>query len=569
MRVSSIVVSAAFVCANLCAQMSAPHAFIPPDSPLNVQPGPKSIADGTLQTYLNYVDAVHVITSFQGKNALLETETEPSGVHQVGRGLPLHILSADLFGEGKWDGPVYFRSAALQSADAEGMRLFLDLSTLNQGEEIYVVDPTGPRAFGPFTKSDAVEGGRWTPTIQGDTAIIIATGSTQSLPSFEILGLSHFFRPLSDTLKLLPCHNNIACDNDSMAQQVSTGIGLMVTSGGTTLDSTVCSGALINNPDTQAFEPYFLTAWHCVPDYLFPGQVDIIWDYRASGCGLDDPPGLASLPRSDGEVVLSSNASLDVTLMRLSSVPVGSLGRAYLGWVAETPSIGEAVLAIHHPNGSHMRITYGTVRGTNEFSDCFVQQIHVNYTNGTTEQGSSGSPVLLPGKDYRIVGVTSNGPDMSCTVTTYNDDWLGSVPDFALQASGFLSGTTPPQPDSVPHGYCASWNPVQPLCPAALLFKDNPGILAGLRSFRDLGLNKYAAGRVVVNGYYKVAPEMARWVATPGVARNAFTAIALPVAEWGNRMDVTGQSQAGTRSIHGTMNPTLPAQSGLEAPTKE
>jgi hypothetical protein len=339
--------------------------------------------------------------------------------------------------------------------------------------------------------------------------------------------VSHFFQTFEKSLKLLSCNNNIACEGNASVQSASTGVGMMVVPQGG-FDQALCTGSLINNSDTVALEPYLITSWHCVPDYVNANGVDIIWDYRATACNTSDPPSLASLPRSDGEVVLTTNNGYDLTLMRLTSVPSGTLGRTYLGWNARDPVFGENVVALHYPDGSHERISYGQVQAIDQNSGGFVRQTKVHWYDGVTEGGSSGSPLLLVSSSYQITGTLSNGPTHSCTSTAGNVDWFTSFRDFFPQAEGWLTGTNPPDPDD-PGGGTIN-------CPAAKVFKDNPEILQDLRTLRDEGLLKTSWGKPLVDAYYQAAPYLARLVDWSPAARESFRMAATPFAALGAKL---------------------------------
>jgi hypothetical protein len=437
------------------------------------------------------------------------------------------LASEDLFGESFGDGAFTVFAASVVSAEATGLRLVVDLSGLEDTAEVWVLDPVSPRAFGPYTGADHLEGGRWLPTIEGDTAVLLVRSVSGNLPHLRLVAVSHFFQGFQDALKELFCNISIACESDPVIQDISTGIGLMVVPQ-PGYDSALCTGSLINNADTPGFEPYFLTSWHCVPSAYEAAQVDVLWDYRASACEANDPPPLSSLLRSSGDAVLTTSSLYDITLMRLLWVPEGALGRAYLGWTTATPGVGGGVVGIHHPRGTHMRISYGTVTDLNEFSQGFQKQTKVHWYNGVTENGSSGNPLLLESADYRVAGTLSNGPVHSCSSTEGNVDWYSSFRDFYPQAQGWLSGADPP-PDPDPTG--------KGLCAAGKTFRDHPEILDQLRFLRDKGLLKSGFGRQIVEAYYRSAPQMADRVDESAEARDAFAAVAAPFASLGELME--------------------------------
>ena len=476
-----------------------------------------------VETYLEQIGQSHVFNEYEGQNGQLKSLAADHKQYLVGSGFPVDMDSEALFGEGFSDGPLTVYTAAISSVDAESLRFLVDLSELAEGEDAWVIDTSGSRAFGPYASDDASEDGRWLPTTVGESAVLMVRTAGDTVPQVRLLGISHFFERFDDALKALSCNNNIACESNATIQSVSSGVGVMVIPQGT-YDQALCTGSLINNSDTAELEPYFITSWHCVPDYADADEVDIVWDYRATGCTTNDPPTLASLPRSVGEVVLTTSDTYDLTLMRLVSVPSGSFGRTYIGWETRDPTVDEDIVTIHYPGGTHMRISYGTVIGIDEASNGFYKQTNVHWDDGVTEGGSSGSPLLLADAGYRITGTLSNGPTHSCSDLSGNVDWYTSFRDFYSQAEGWLTGDNPPDPDDTN----------TPLCAAATAFKDNPEVLEKLRAFRDEGLMKTEWGQPLVEIYYAAAPYVSSWLDWSPKANEAFRIATAPFAYLGS-----------------------------------
>ncbi|GMU91401.1 MAG: hypothetical protein AMXMBFR4_04590 [Candidatus Hydrogenedentota bacterium] len=515
------VAAVSFMAAPLYAQPYADMALDPPA--VKTSAGP--IAESTLGTYLTNVEKLLVFDLFQGRNGLLKSQADQSKLRIVADGFYTYATSAELFGAARADGPHFVYSASIASLDAYATRLLVDLSQLSEGEEVFVVDSTGPRAFGPYTQSDHVEGGRWLPTTSGDNCVILARSPHDTPPNLTVIGVSHFFEPFEDVLKELSCNNPIACEGDSALQTTSTGVGMLVIPQGQ-LYQALCSGSLLNNSDTPAFEPYYLTSWHCVPDAANANQVDVIWDWRASSCQNGNLPAIVNLPRSSGKQVLRTNSNLDLTLMELNSVPSGNLGRAYLGWETRDPIVNEDIVSIHFPQGSAMKISYGTVQSINQSSAGFTKQTKVHWDDGVTEGGSSGSPLLLADSAYRVCGTLSNGPVHSCANTAGNVDWYSSFRDFFPQIEGWLTGTNPPDPDPG----------LPPLCPAAKVLQDDPEMLENLRAFRDAGLKRIGFGAHAVELYYAIAPYLTPVADYSESTRRAFRVAASPFAWMGGML---------------------------------
>ncbi|MBX7256703.1 MAG: serine protease [Candidatus Hydrogenedentes bacterium] len=483
-----------------------------------LNPLPKS----TLAKYMERIGRTNTYAEMEGQNAFLQQYAEAEKNFMVGAGYPVDQGSEDLFGEGFVDGAYTVHQAAITSIDAYALRLHVDLSQLQDGEEVWVVDLTGPRAFGPFTAADNTDDGRWLPTTEGESCVLMVRSATGSLPEVRLIEFSHFFRSFEQTLKALSCNNNINCDSTTAVQTASTGVGMIVIPSGSG-DSALCTGSLINNADTAALEPYFLTSAHCVPETASASGVDIVWDWRSTSCANYTPPSLSGMPRSNGVKMLASSGTYDLTLMQLDTVPSGTNGRAYLGWDVRDPIVNEPIIAIHFPAGTAQRISYGTVVSIDQTFDSYQNETKVHWDDGVTEGGSSGSPLLFVNSSYRITGTLSGGPTHSCSNTTGNVDWYTSLRDFYSQIQDYLTGTTPPDPGSDPSTGCA----------AAKAFVDNPQVLQDLRALRDEALVKTSWGKSLVDAYYANSPKVATAVDESPSARTAFRLMAAPFAALG------------------------------------
>ena len=505
--------------------ISAPHASLPAVKSAALREALlHAIPQETVASYIDAIDQVLVFDEAPMPPDFDKSAPVGDKTLLIGSGVDATTAPEDLFGDGIVDADGRaIRSSAVVSLDAFALRLVVDLSQLRDDEDVWVVDPTVPRAFGPYRRDDHREGGRWLATVEGDTAVLVARSESGNRPLVGLLGLSHFFRGFESAAKELSCNINIACEDDATIQSASTAVGIMLVPVGSGYYSALCTGSLINNSDTEEFEPYFLTSWHCVPDAADADQVDVVWDYRATACGTNDPPSIGSLPRSSGESLLASSSTYDVTLMGLDSVPGGDMGRTYLGWTTATPSLGADIIGIHHPEGTHMRISYGTVVGLDEAASRFLYQTKVHWDEGVTEHGSSGNPLLLVDAGYVIIGTLSNGPIHSCSSNVGNVDWYSSFRYFYDQVDTWLTGGDPTQ------------QPDTGGCPANKSLAAYPEVLAQLRLLRDKGLSLSPLGNTLVDAYYRAAPVMADRVERSVGARDAFTAVTAPFASLGSR----------------------------------
>lgn len=511
--------------------VSMNHLHVAPLEEGNARAAVADSSATTLQSYVDACGAPHVFDVFAGENKTLAAVSLDPASYEVAMHFEVALPGEELFQQVLTEPDGYTWLGAVQSVDALGMRLRLDLSGLQDGETAWIVDPNGPAMFGPYTQEDQVPGGLFTNLVGGDTAMVMIRSPYDTPPNLAVLEVAHFYRWLDDSNSfkaLLTCHVNAVCEEDATIQSISTGVGLILVPVG--FSTRLCTGTLINNGDTEALEPYFLTANHCVGTATEAQQSEILWDYLADDCSSLDGPTLSSVPRSHGEQLLSTNAEYDLTLMELDEVPAGARGRTYAGYTTEQIQLSTQGVALHHPAGELMRISYGAVRDTSVSTVAGgvlrTSQFQVLWNIGVTEGGSSGS-AFLRNNDYLVTGVLSNGSDHSCGDTSNNFDNFGSLRAFFPQVKDWLSGANPPSPDTTP---------TTGSCPASKAFETEPAILDSLRAFRDDVMAQSNLGRQLVALYYEYAPGLAEWVDHSNSNRAAFQMAALPFAGIGQTL---------------------------------
>lgn len=120
--------------------------------------------------------------------------------------------------------------------------------------------------------------------------------------------------------------------------------------------------------------------------------MEVVWFWQRDSCG-GALPDYFSLPRSIGGTLLATNASNDMTFIRLNSIPPG-VGLA--GWSTQT---GAGAWGIHHPCGNEKRATFFTAVGLCPF-DCACgdpsdyDYYDVETNGGWVEPHSSGSGIF-------------------------------------------------------------------------------------------------------------------------------------------------------------------------------
>ncbi len=293
-------------------------------------------------------------------------------------------------------------SLSFYSPEAEGIRLEFAQLDLPEGARLVVYDIFEPEvAVGPITAIPEGDDVLWTPTIFAEEVVVecvAPAGVSVDEVRIHTDQLAHQYVSF-DTLTRLKagaCNLDVACYEDWLEESYGVGgLGSIGRSG-----VLWCTASLLAGGAGDDVGRLLLTANHCLTgSSRSPGNVEVYWFYQRDECGGPIPP-VTSVPRTTGGadalMRVAEHQGTDVALLRLREMPpegVTALGWSNEPWEAWTPITG-----IHHPQGSYKRISFGDIRPFEGAAASGI--VPENYTKvvwnaGTTEPGSSGSPLLL------------------------------------------------------------------------------------------------------------------------------------------------------------------------------
>lgn len=304
------------------------------------------------------------------------------------------------------------------SSGAQTINFTFDKYRLVPGAELYIYTEGYERIIGAFTHENNKEHGFLTTTLlEADRAIIELYEPREVVGQSELhlQRVVHGYRSLDYKQKYIGdsgnCNNNVICpEGDNWRDQIRS-VGILLTQNN--LAAGFCSGALINN-SCQDETPFFLTANHCGADD--PTTV-VGFNFESTTCTGNSGPYLNNT--ISGVSLRASNGGSDVMLLELSSVPPASYNVYYSGW-DRTGNISTGHVGIHHPAGDLKKITFDTNAGTQgTFSGAACWRVG-NWEDGTTEGGSSGSPLF--NSSGLIIGQLYGG---SASCSSITEDFYG------------------------------------------------------------------------------------------------------------------------------------------------
>lgn len=306
----------------------------------------------------------------------------------------------------------------IQSEGAQTINFIFNQFKLPVGAQLFIYNDSKTDVRGAFTyKNNLPHGGLGTDLIVGDliTLELYEPKEVQGKTKLQIGHVVHGYRSLNylknlektvDIGKSGPCNINVVCPIANNWRDEIRSIGLMIRNG-----TAFCTGALINNTCEDG-TPLFLTADHCVNTNQV-GSYVIRFNFESTTCNNNSGPYITNQSIS-GTTLRALNAGSDFCLLELSSAPPLDYNVFYAGWDRNTAPPQNSV-GIHHPRGDLKKFSVDdNPATTSSFSGATTWRVG-NWEQGTTESGSSGSPLF--NQNRKIVGQLYGG-SASCSSIT-------------------------------------------------------------------------------------------------------------------------------------------------------
>ena len=330
--------------------------------------------------------------------------------------------------------------------------------------ELYIYNSNGTLIYGPVTHKDNATkefNSIGTDLIPGEVVIIqiIEPKSSMQTSKIKITGLVHGFEnyykdifPSNKKEKdnfqaTLTCHNDVMCYPNF--ENLSRGVIKLLMGG------YLCSGSLLNNT-MGTNRPYVLTALHCADidenGILSSAEKTAIgyWTFQFNYKRICSTTSIVSyvLYNYGGAYFRASWQPTDFLLVELKE-SVKDTNIRFLGWDI-TGYYPYQPISIHHPAGDPMKISFDNhtaysndteIRWRGGTKSPLYTHFKVGFDNGSTEGGSSGSPLFGAWEgdpEYRIIGQLHGG-DSGCPVITkyygrFSRSWsYGSTIDQRLK----------------------------------------------------------------------------------------------------------------------------------------
>jgi PKD repeat protein len=303
----------------------------------------------------------------------------------------------------------------VKSTGAKSLNFTFNQFYLPAGAKFWAYSEDQSMFRGAFTADNNHETGEFAiGAVSGESVILeyLEPVSVQGLGQINISHVAHDYKDIFSAARDFgssgSCNINVNCPSGSAWANQSRSVAMITLANGTRW----CSGALINNVNEDG-TPYFLTANHCL------GSGTTTWifyfNYNSPQCSPNqDGPLNQSIA---GCTLLASKAGSDMALLQLNSTPPSNYNVYYSGWdrsgIFPTSQVG-----IHHPNGDVKKICFDNNAPTQvTYGSASCWRV-LNWESGTTEPGSSGSPLF--DQNQRIIGQLYGGT-ASCSSITHDN----------------------------------------------------------------------------------------------------------------------------------------------------
>jgi PKD repeat protein len=314
----------------------------------------------------------------------------------------------DMKNSGTWDllpkGEKIWR-LMIKSPGAYTINLTFNNYLLPPGAKLFIYNTDHSHVIGAFTdQNNQADRVFATTLVQGDEITI--EYYEPAYPAFpgelHLDRITHGYRDAYKYAKSFgtsgSCNNNVNCPEAAGWESQIRSVCMLVSGG-----SGFCTGAIVNNTSNDGI-PYILTANHCYSD---PSSWVFWFNWQSPTCA--NPGSNPAYNSLSGATLKSRNTDSDFCLVQMNNTPPASYSPYYAGWNRENAGASSGA-GIHHPDGDIKKISYSVTPFTSDTWSGTPADSHwkVNWSDGVTEPGSSGSPMF--DQNHRIIGQLHGGP---------------------------------------------------------------------------------------------------------------------------------------------------------------
>lgn len=372
-----------------------------------------------------------------------------------GRGMELSVNVLEEAHYEEFGDSIRLWKLMLHSETALGLQFYFEEFYLPEGAELFIYSADSNIVLGAFTEqnhnpdsSQAIPFG--TQPVWGNEIIFEIEYKKPSVdmewetPSILLTNTIHIFEEFINLKNTsygtsLSCNIDVKCTLGNGWGKEIKSVALILGYNEVNELAAHCSGVILNNPDKH---PYLLTANHCIIPknyHTTPAELQrynsntwtFLFNHQRVACNNSissfygdsfygskrlAPSGTNNQPPSDYLLLNIWSASENIFAQK---------GICYAGWNKNNSTPTGPYIGIHHPSGDVKKISKfsGTLLSTDFYGNIDnSSKTHwkvSSWTQGTTEGGSSGSPLF--DNNHQVIGQLHGG-DAACNNLP---DWYG------------------------------------------------------------------------------------------------------------------------------------------------
>lgn len=361
--------------------------------------------------------SLHTITMPTLDMEKIEAEDKEDEEYDMPRrfGFP-HFVDYDLTNSGTWyelpNGDKLWQLNVI-CPNALSVNFCYDKFWIPEGGKFFVYSKDKKHSIGAFTsknnKGDSVNVRGFATGLVYGSDVILEYYQPKEVTCNAVISIDfivHGYRNIIGSSG--QCQVNVNCSEGHNWQNEKNAVAVIIVEGNST-----CSGSLITT--TNLNEDFlFLTADHCLnrsrKDAVNDPNLDYTffwWKFEAPGCDSNSIFPI-TYHITSGATILANNHQSDFALLRLREKPINysDFTPFFLGWDRSGNS-GNPGVCIHHPEGDLKKISTVAYQPSSTTMSWKVQWKSTENGHGTTEHGSSGSPLLT--SEHKIIGQLFTG----------------------------------------------------------------------------------------------------------------------------------------------------------------
>ena len=321
------------------------------------------------------------------------------------------------------DGGLVWR-LRVRSTGASSLNLGLTRYGMPEGGRLFLYAPDMSVWLRDYTAGDNAEHGElWTPVLLAQEMVVELNlpASARGALQFQVGSINAGYRGFGAEKDSQPfsgsCNVDVVCPiADPWRTEIPSVARISIA--GTYL----CTGFMVNNT-AENQRALFMTANHCGLTTSNASSLVTYWNYETSTCGGYPDGSLAD--NQSGSSFKASYSASDFTLVELSQSPDPAWKVTFAGW-DKTGADAQNATCIHHPAADEKRISFEyqatqttSYLGSTSPGDGTHVRV-VDWDDGTTEGGSSGSPLF--DQNHHVIGQLHGG---YAACGNNSSDWYG------------------------------------------------------------------------------------------------------------------------------------------------